>query len=109
MLGAGTVASLARNAGHQTIPVIAISGRVRREWSDVGRMALQATGVDWPREVSGTVFVARAINPLTPVRPVAYRQLKQLVALPIKVGRSPDPRASDHIDRLGSSLSLIHI
>src|SRR5665213_1549974 len=106
VLGAWTMAPLAGASSDQTVSVITIGRRILRERSDVGRMALQATGVDGPREVSGTVFVAGTINPPMPVRPVAYRQLKQLVALPIKVGRSPDPGASDDVYWLGSSLLL---
>lgn len=51
VISAGAVAGLARDSGDQAVFVIRIRQRIRRKRSDIGRMALQAAGIDWPRKI----------------------------------------------------------
>ena len=69
---AGPVTDLAGDARHKAVSIIAIALRIGGERMDVGCMALNTTGTSGTSKVRRAILIARAVDPLMPLGPVAY-------------------------------------
>src|SRR5262245_45035100 len=83
VFAAWAMAFLARDSQHETGLIVAIDGR--RDGLERRRVTFEAARRDRPGKNRGAVRESRTVHPLTELRPIRYRQLKELVFLPKRV------------------------
>src|SRR5258708_7093065 len=103
---ARTVTGLTANPGHKRCFVETIDIWTGRKLLRVSNVALETSRRSQPIKDRRPVSVARAVDPLLSIGPVAHRQLVQSVAAPIKVALSADTSANHDIDPFASRLQL---
>jgi len=74
------VADFTRDTRYEAASIIKVGLRIAGERLDEGRMTLDAASVCATLEVCRAVLVARAVDPLMTLCPVAHGKLKELIA-----------------------------
>src|SRR5271168_5391630 len=70
-------------------------------------MTLQATLVDMTSKVGCAILVARAVDPLLPLRPITHWQLIQLIAGPVEISLATHPGTDHNVNSLPAGKFLL--